>query len=65
VVLLHDERFTGSAPTVGRILNRLKDELLEWEQVDNTVRPHQTLGYVPPLKFLEQRKECHERKMCH
>ncbi len=38
-------------------LSELKDELLEWEQVYNTVRPHQALGYVTPLKFLEQRKE--------
>ena len=38
-------------------LSELREELLEWEQVYNTVRPHQTLGYVTPLKFLEQRKE--------
>ena len=38
-------------------LSELKDELLEWEGVYNTVRPHQALGYVTPLKFLEQRKE--------
>ena len=65
VVLLHDEGFTDSTSTVGRILNRLKDELLEWERVYNTVRPHQALGYVTPLKFLEQWKECQERRMCH
>ena len=65
VVLLHDERFTCSASAVGRILNRLKDELLEWEGVYNTIRPHQALGYVTPLKFLEQWKECQERRMCH
>ena len=38
-------------------LSELKDELLEWEGVYNTVRPHQALGYVTPLKFLEQWKE--------
>ncbi len=38
-------------------LSELKDELLEWEGVYNTVRLHQALGYVTPLKFLEQRKE--------
>ncbi len=40
----------------------LREELLEWERVYNTVRPHQALGYLTPLKFLEkQRKEvgCH------
>jgi len=57
VVLLHNGGFTGSASTAGRILNRPKDELLEWEQAYNTVRSHQTLSYVTPLKFLEQRKE--------
>ena len=39
-------------------LCELKGELLEWEGVYyNTVRPHQALGYVTPLKFLEQWKE--------
>jgi len=38
-------------------LPELKDELLEWEGVYNTVSPHQALGYVTPLKFLEQWKE--------
>ena len=46
-------------------LSELKDELLEWEGVYNTVRPHQALGYVTPLKFLEEWKECQERRMCH
>ena len=39
-------------------LTELRDELLEWEQVYNTVRPHQALGYMTPLKFLEQWEEC-------
>lgn len=34
-------------------LSELREELLEWEQVYNTVRPHQALGYLTPLKFLE------------
>ncbi len=38
-------------------LSELKDELLQWERVYNTVRPHQAPGYVTPLKFLEQRTE--------
>jgi len=47
-------------------LCELREELLEWERVYNTVRPHQALGYVTPLNFLEQRKY-YERKevMCH
>jgi transposase InsO family protein len=39
-------------------LSELRNELLEWERVYNTVRPHQALDYVTPPKFLEQRKEC-------
>ena len=44
----------------------LRGELLEWEQVYNTLRPHQALGYLTPLKFLEQWKENQrEEVMCH
>ena len=43
-------------------LSELREELLEWERVYNTLRPHQALGYVTPLKFLEQRKECQENE---
>ncbi|MFC1932442.1 integrase core domain-containing protein [Chloroflexota bacterium] len=46
--------------------NREDVELLEWEQVYNTVRPHQALGYLTPLKFLEQRKDYKKKEvMCH
>ena len=37
-------------------LSELREELLEWERVYNAVRPHQALGYLTPLKFLEQQK---------
>ena len=47
-------------------LGELREELLEWEQVYNTVRPHQALGYVTPLRFLEQRKNYKRKEvMCH
>ncbi len=47
-------------------LSELREELLQWEQVYNTVRPHQALGYLTPLKFLQQRKEYSGREvMCH
>jgi len=53
-------------------LSELKDELLEWEGVYNTVRPHQALGYVTPLKFLEEwtavtagDKNIQERRLYH
>ena len=56
---------SGPFGTVPELLFEEK-ELLEWEQVYNTIRPHQTLGYVTPLKFLEQRKECPGKKaLCH
>ena len=38
-------------------LDELREELLEWEQVYNTVRPHQALGYMTPLKFLEHQQQ--------
>jgi len=47
-------------------LSELREELLEWEQVYNTVRPHQALGYVTPLKFLQQQKEYSGKEvMCY
>jgi len=47
-------------------LSELRQELLEWEQVYNTVRPHQALNYLTPLRFLEQQKEKQGKEaMCH
>jgi transposase InsO family protein len=43
-------------------LAELRQDLLEWETTYNTVRPHQALGYLTPVRFLDQqRKEvrCH------
>lgn len=40
----------------------LRIELLEWETVYNTIRPHQTLRYLTPAKYLDQRRKeagCH------
>ena len=47
-------------------IDELRAELLEWERIYNTIRPHQALGYLTPLKFLEQWRH-HQRKgvMCH
>jgi len=40
--------------------------LLEWEKIYDTVRPHQALGYMTPLKFLELWKENQGKEvMCH
>ncbi|MDD4874663.1 MAG: integrase core domain-containing protein [Dehalococcoidales bacterium] len=38
-------------------LDNLRQELLEWERTYNTIRPHQALGYLTPLKFLEKQKK--------
>ena len=35
----------------------LSGGLLEWERTYNTVRPHQALGYLTPLKSLGQQEE--------
>ena len=47
-------------------LPELRAELSQWQQVYNTVRPHQALGYLTPLRFLEEWSN-NERKeaMCH
>ena len=37
-------------------LAELREKLLQWEQIYNTVRPHQALGYLTPLKFLQQKE---------
>jgi len=44
-------------------LAELREKLLEWEHIYNKIRPHQALGYLTPLKFLEQRKKKEVR--CH
>jgi transposase InsO family protein len=44
----------------------LRAQLLDWEQIYNTVRPHQALAYLTPLKFLKRRKEEQRKEvMCH
>ncbi len=36
-------------------MDKLTTALLEWEYIYNTIRPHQSLGYLTPQRFLEQR----------
>jgi len=44
----------------------LRAQLLDWEQIYNTVRPHQALAYLTPLKFLKRQKEEQGKEvMCH
>jgi len=40
-------------------------ELLEWERIYNTVRPHQALGYLTPQQFLEQYQQKRREVKCH
>ncbi len=35
-------------------VEELNQELLQWEKIYNTIRPHQALGYLAPLQFLKQ-----------
>jgi transposase InsO family protein len=47
-------------------LPQLRAELINWERIYNTVRPHQALGYLTPLKFLEQWNKNHREEVrCH
>jgi putative transposase len=44
----------------------LRGELLLWEKTYNSIRPHQSLGYLTPLKFVEQWKEKQRKEVrCH
>ena len=35
-------------------LAELREALRRWEEIYNTIRPHQALGYLRPLEFLKQ-----------
>ena len=44
----------------------LDSELLAWEHIYNTVRPHQALNYLTPLEFLQCYNKNHGKEvMCH
>ncbi len=58
----HTEEFYEVTDSTFEIAE-LGQELLEWERIYNTIRPHQALGYLTPLKFLEQQKGKEVR--CH
>ena len=56
----HSEEFYQVTPCSLQ-MNKLNRELRQWERIYNTVRPHQSLGYLTPHQFLlqlsSQRKE--------
>ena len=44
----------------------LREKLLQWEVIYNTVRPHQALGYLTPQQFLQCYRERQRKEvMCH
>ena len=44
----------------------VSDKLLEWENTYNTIRPHQSLGYLTPREFLDRyQQNRREEVMCH
>ena len=56
----HTEEFYQVTPC-SLEMKKLNRELRQWEKIYNTVRPHQSLGYLTPRQFLllnsSQRKE--------
>ena len=57
----HREEFYQTS-TAELTVAALGAELAEWEEVYNTVRPHQALGYLTPSQFLDQWNLNHLRK---
>lgn len=43
----------------------LKQELLAWEHTYNTIRPHQSLGYLTPLQFITHWQRQLKEAKCH
>jgi transposase InsO family protein len=56
----HTEEFYQVTPC-SLEMKKLNREPRQWEKIHNTVRPHQSLGYLTPQQFLlrtsSQRKE--------
>lgn len=46
-------------------IRELNRALLKWEKVYNTIRPHQSLGYLTPQQFLDQCQQKRREVMCH
>ncbi|MBI4234600.1 MAG: hypothetical protein HY686_09175 [Chloroflexi bacterium] len=40
-------------------------ELLAWEHTSNTIRPHQTLGYLTPHQLVTQWQLQRKETKCH
>lgn len=61
----HNEEFYEVTPQRWNLLE-VNRQLLAWERVYNTVRPHQALAYATPLEFLQRHHTSRsEIQKCH
>jgi putative transposase len=60
----HNEEFYEVTPSTWS-LPILNQQLLRWERVYNTVRPHQALGYLTPQQFLTRWRSKQKEPECH
>lgn len=60
----HTEEFYEVTETSFDIAE-LRTELMAWEETYNTIRPHQSLGYLTPKEFIEEWQEKRKDVMCH
>jgi len=48
------------------VISELNQAPLKWEQVYDTVRPHQALGYLTPHQFLTRHQQNQKKEVsCH
>ena len=60
----HTEEFYELTDS-GFELAELNKALRQWEHIYDTVRPHQSLGYLTPHQFLQQYHHNQKEVMCH
>jgi len=60
----HHEEFYQVIPVDWNV-HSLNPQLRRWEHIYNTVRPHQALGYLTPLEYLERWKTQSKKAECH
>ena len=60
----HHEEFYQVIPEDWNVRS-LNPQLRRWEHIYNTVRPHQALGYLTPLEYLERWKTHLKKAECH
>ena len=60
----HTEEFYEVTPCSWQVAP-LNQELLGWERIYNTVRPHQALGYQTPQQFVARWRAKKKKKKCH